>query len=223
MEKHIVKIKSIGKITHDVLQIVTEKPQQFTFIPGQATEIFINKEGWLNEGRPFTFTSLPSDDYLQFTIKTYPANKGVTNELLALKEDDELILNDVFGTIAYKGEGVFIAGGAGVTPFISIIRYLQSKNEIGENKLIFANKTKADIILRQEFEKLLGKNFINILSDEKADSYAHGFITEDFLKANISDFSKKFYICGPPPMMDAIEKQLAHLNVDEPSIIKEAF
>lgn len=223
MEKHFVKIKSIGKVTPDVLQIVTERPHDFTFVPGQATEIFINKEGWLNEGRPFTFTSLPGDNYLQFTIKTYPAHKGVTNELLTLKENDELILNDVFGAIAYKGEGIFIAGGAGVTPFVSIFRHLQSKNEIGGNKLVFANKTKADIILRQEFEKLLGKNFINILSDEKADGYAHGFITEDFLKANVTDFSKKFYLCGPPPMMEAIEKQLVNLQVDEKSIIKEAF
>ena len=100
------------------------------------------------EKRPFTFTCLPNDDYLEFTIKTYPSHKGVTNELLQLKQEDELILHDVFGAIAYKGEGVFIAGGAGVTPFISIFRFLRSKNEIGGNKLIFANKRKADIILK---------------------------------------------------------------------------
>ena len=99
------------------------------------------------EKRPFTFTCLPDDDYLEFTIKTYPSHKGVTNELLQLKQNDELILHDVFGAIAYKGEGVFIAGGAGVTPFISIFRFLRSKNEVGGNKLIFANKAKADIIL----------------------------------------------------------------------------
>lgn len=223
MEKHIVKIKSIGKVTHDVLQIVTEKPQQFIFTPGQATEIFINRKDWQNKGRPFTFTSLPDDDYLQFTIKTYPERKSVTNELLHLKANDELILNDIFGTIAYKGKGIFIAGGAGVTPFISIFRHLQSINKAGVNKLIFANKTKADIILREEFETLLGENFINILSDEKATGYAHGFITEDFLKANISDFNQKFYVCGPPPMMVAIEKQLAGLRVNKQSVIKEIF
>ncbi|MCU0473556.1 MAG: hypothetical protein MUC93_09360 [Bacteroidales bacterium] len=120
MKNITIKIISIGHITHDVLQIFTEKPQELSFTPGQATEISINKEGWQNEKRPFTFTSLPNDDYLQFTIKTYPAHKGVTNELLQLKKNDELILHDVFGAIAYKNEGVFIAGGAGVTPFISI-------------------------------------------------------------------------------------------------------
>ena len=220
---HIVKIESIEHLTHDVLKIVTEKPPTYSFTPGQATEISINKVSWRNELRPFTFTCLPDKDYLEFTIKTYPVHKGVTNQFLQLRIGEELILHDVFGAIQYKGEGVFIAGGAGVTPFISIFRYLKSKNEIGNNKLIFANKTKADIILEQEFKKLLGKNFINILSDEKADGYAHGYITEEFLKANITDLNKKIYLCGPEPMMVAIELELTNLGVDTNSIIKEKF
>ncbi len=221
--EHIVKIKSIGKVTHDVLKIVTEKPPQYIFIPGQATDISINKKGWTDKKNPFTFTCLPDDDYLEFTIKTYPDHKNVTNELLQLKVNEELILHDMFGDIVYKGEGVFIAGGAGVTPFISIFRWLQSKNEIGNNKLLFANKTKGDIILEQEFKKLLGNNFINILSDEKVDGYAYGQITKKFIKANSDGINKIFYVCGPPPMMDAIEKQLADLHVDEKSIVKESF
>ena len=223
MKQHIVKIKSIQHITHDVLQIVTEKPQKYNFTPGQATEVAINKKEWQNEKRPFTFTCLPENDYLEFTIKTYPSHKSVTNELLLLKKDDELILHDVFGTINYKGEGVFIAGGAGVTPFISIFRYLQSKNEIGESKLIFANKTKEDIILEQEFKKLLGNNFINILSEQKANGYEYGQITMNFLQDNFGGINQYFYLCGPPPMMDFVERQLQNLNVDEKHLIKEEF
>lgn len=223
MEQYVVKIKSINKVTHNVLRIVTEKPQAYSFTPGQATEVSINKNGWRNEKRPFTFTCLPDDDYLEFTIKTYPSHKGVTNELLQLKKNDELILHDVFGAIGYKGEGVFIAGGAGVTPFISIFRSLRSKNEVGDNKLIFANKTKGDIILEQEFKKLLGNNFINILSDEKANGYGHGYITEDFLRENITNLDKKIYLCGPEPMMEVVEKHLSNLGVETKSIIKEEF
>ena len=223
MKQHLVKIQSIKHITHDVLQIVTEKPKQYNFTPGQATDVAINKNGWKNEKRPFTFTCLPDNDYLEFTTKTYPSHKGVTNQLLQLKKDDELILHDVFGAIAYKGEGLFIAGGAGVTPFICIFRYLQSKNEIGNNKLIFANKTKDDIILAQEFENILGENFINILSAEQTEEYAHGQITEDFLKLHINSSNKNIYVCGPPPMMEAIEKQLENLKIDKKLIIKEEF
>jgi ferredoxin-NADP reductase len=223
MKIHEVHIKDIHHVTHDVLKIVTAKPADFKFIPGQATEISIKKEGWENERRPFTFTCLPDKDYLEFTIKTYPERKGVTNELLHLKKDDVLILHDVFGDIAYKGEGVFIAGGAGVTPFIAIFRELQSRNALGNNKLVFANKTKADIIHEDEFRDMLGKNFINILSGESGGEYAHGMITEDFLKENIGNFGVHFYICGPEPMMDAVEKQLSNLGAKADLIVKEGF
>lgn len=223
MVETIVKVKSIENVTHDVLKIVTEKPENFSFKPGQATEIAINKNGWKKEKRPFTFTCLPNADYLEFTIKTYPLHKSVTNQLLQLRENDELILHEVFGAIEYKGEGVFIAGGAGITPFISIFRYLQSINKTGANKLIYANKTKADIILEAEFKKLLGSNFINILSDEKTEGYANGMITEDFIKQNSNGLDKMFYVCGPPPMLEAIEKQLKNLQVKEDSIIKESL
>ena len=223
MQQYIVKIKLIEKVTHDVLRFVTEKPNEYNFTPGQATEISINKNGWKDKKNPFTFTCLPEDNYLEFIIKTYPSHKNVTNELLQLKINDALILHDVFGAISFKGEGVFIAGGAGVTPFISIFRDLESKKRIGNNKLIFANKKKNDIILEAEFKKILGNNFINILSDEKVEGYTNGQITEDFIKANSDGLNKLFYLCGPRPMMEAIEKQLADLQVDKKSIVKEAF
>ena len=221
METHIVKIQSIKNVTHDVLQIMTERPIDYNFRPGQATEVAINKGKWKEEKRPFTFTSLPDAKFLEFTIKTYPSRKGVTNELLKLKPSDELILHDVWGAISYKGEGVFIAGGAGVTPFLSIFRYLQVRNKIGGNKLIFANKTKADIIHEDEFKKMLGNSFINILSDEKIDGYAHGFITKDFLSTNIKHFDGTFYVCGPPPMMEAVQGYLTELGVTNNSVVVE--
>ncbi|HEX6845428.1 MAG TPA: flavodoxin reductase [Chitinophagaceae bacterium] len=221
MESHIVKIRSIKPVTHDVLGIVTEKPANYNFTPGQATEVSINKEKWKEERRPFTFTSLPSFDHLEFTIKTYPSHKGVTNELLSLKAGDELILHDVWGAISYKGEGVFIAGGAGITPFLSIFRYLQSIEQVEGNKLIFANKTAADIIYEDELKKMLGDSFINILSDEILPGYDHGFITKDFLKNKVENFARKFYVCGPPPMMDAVQKILTELGVTGNSVVVE--
>lgn len=223
MEKHIVKINSIDNINHDVLRLVTERPDEYNFTPGQATDVSLNREGWTEEKRPFTFTSLPDDDYLEFHIKTYPDRKGVTNELQKLKKGDELILHKVFGAIKYKKEGVFIAGGAGITPFIAILRQLHSKNEMRENKLIFANKTEKDVFLKDEFEEMLGDNFVNILSDEETDEFEHGFIIEDFLKTHIDSFHENVYLCGPPPMLDLLEEILSKLHIDKKSIVKEEF
>jgi len=223
MGNYTVKVESINNVTPDVLKIVTNKPVGFDFEPGKATQVAINKSGWLSEERPFTMTNLPDNNSLEFIIKTYPEKDGVTNELLELKKNDELVLHGVFGAITYKGEGVFIAGGAGITPFISILRDLKAKNEIGSNMLLFANKTKADIILEKEFDTLLGDAFINILSDEQSDGYAFGRITETFLKENVKHFNQQFYICGPPPMITEMEEILNNLGVDKKLITKEIF
>ena len=221
MEEHIVKILKTEQVTHDVKRFQIEKPAGYSFIPGQATDVSVNTPEFRDRKNPFTFTCLTSAPYLEFTIKIYSSHNGVTNKLGKLKPGDELIIRDVWGAINYKGKGIFIAGGAGITPFISILRNLQVTNKVTGNRLLFANKTKADIILEDEFRRILGTEFINILSDEKAEGYYHGFITEDFLKANIGDFSRIFYICGPPPMMDAVLKQLANLGVSENSITLE--
>jgi ferredoxin-NADP reductase len=223
MQKHIVQIKSIKKVTHDTLSIITEKPENFIFEPGQATSIAPAREEWQNLRRPYTFSSLPEDDFLEFIIKTYPGHDGATDKLLELKSGEKLIVFNVFGAIRYRGEGVFIAGGSGITPFISILRDLKKKEKIGNNKLIFANKTKDDIILKPELSEMLGHNFINILSEEKANGYFHGFITKEFLKGHVEDFNRYFYLCGPPMMVLLIENYLNEFNVDKKLIVKEAF
>ncbi|MBG0859971.1 MAG: flavodoxin reductase [Bacteroidales bacterium] len=221
MEEHVVKILEIDEVTHDVKRFRLEKPAGYNFIPGQATDVSINAPGFRDRKNPFTFTCLNSATYLEFTIKIYSSRNGVTNELGKLKPGDELIVRDVWGAISYKGKGVFIAGGAGITPFIAIFRDLHSKNEAAGNTLVFANKTKADIILENEFRNILGGSFINILSEEKRKGYFHGFITAEFLRTRINDFKGRFYVCGPPPMMDLVLKQLASLGVSENSVTLE--
>ncbi|TAL69336.1 MAG: flavodoxin reductase [Bacteroidetes bacterium] len=221
MEEHKVKITDIKQVTHDVKRYRVEKPAGYSFLPGQATEVCINKPEWAHESRPFTFTSLNDWDFLEFTIKSYRDHDGVTNALDKLVPGDELIIHDVWGAIHYEEAGLFIAGGAGVTPFIAIMRSLHSKNMIDENRLLFANKTTKDIILKDEFEKILGDNFINILSDEKVNGYAHGFITEEFLKKQIKSENDYIYLCGPPTMMDNVQAMLDKMGVGKNKLIIE--
>jgi len=221
MAEHIAKINSIDNLTHDVKRCRVEKPSGYTFVPGQATDVSVNTPELRNKKRPFTFTGLNSDPYLEFIIKIYPSHKGVTNEIDGLEPGDELIIRNPWGAISYKGRGIFIAGGAGVTPFVSIFRDLSTKGLLSGNRLIFANKTKADIILEEEFLNLLGPDFINILSEEEHPGYSYGMISEEFLQANVGDFSVNFYLCGPPPMMNALKKQLANLGMEKESLTVE--
>jgi len=211
-EQHIVKILSVEAVTHDVKRFRVEKPADYRFLPGQATEVTVHQEGWLDKRNPFTFTSLNAEDALEFTIKIYDDHQGVTHQLGQLTPGDELILHDVWGAIQYKGEGTFIAGGAGVTPFIAIFRQLHEDKKIGTNQLICSNKTEADIILKEEFTDLLGANFINVITGEHASGYHHGRIDEAYLKDRITDFSQQFYVCGPDQMIDSIQQALKNLG-----------
>lgn len=219
----ITNIKSIKHITHDVLQIVLDKPEGLKYIPGQAVDIALNKPDWNEKKNCFTFTSLPEDDHIEFTIKTYPEHKGMTNELLSSKVGDEVLVYTPFGDIHFKGDGIFIAGGAGITPFIAILKNLEKQNKIEGNKLIFANKEKADIILEDHYNTLLGKNFINVLSKEEMEGYEHGYISAELIKKYSEDNLKYYYLCGPPPMMGAVEGHLKTLGIAEEFIVKEGF
>ena len=222
-EEHFVKILETEYVTHNVKRFKLSKPGSYKFKPGQATDIVINLPDWKEERRPFTFTSLNDWDTLEFTIKIYDDHNGVTNELGKLHAGDELILHDVWGAINYKGEGTFIAGGAGVTPFIAIFRQLQKDEKLGNNKLIFSNRTVQDIILKDEFEKMLGENFINTITEEKAEKYDHRKIDESYLKEKIKDLSQYFYICGPDAMIESVRENLLNLGADKNKIVIEQF
>jgi ferredoxin-NADP reductase len=223
MEEHIVRILKAEPVTHNVRRFTLEKPAGYHYIPGQATEICINSPEWKAERRPFTFTSLNDWNELEFTIKIYDDHPGVTSQLGKVRVGDELILHDIFGTINYHGEGTFIAGGAGVTPFIAILRQLHKEGKLGNNQLLFSNRTEKDIILKDEFSRMLGKNFINTLTEEKNPKYEHARIDETYLKSHIQDFSRYFYVCGPDPMVEAIQGLLVKLGADKGRVVIEQF
>lgn len=218
-----VKILSINKATHDVVCIQTEKPAGLEYITGQAVDVALDTPEMKNELRAFTFTSLPTDDFLEFFIKIYSQHNGVTKAMADLKKGDSLLIGDSFGDIHYKGEGIFIAGGTGVTPFIAILKELEAQNRIGNNTLIFANKTADDIIESTFFYKLLGSNFINVLSEEQKEGMEHGYITQELIRSRVTNNALYYYLCGSPPMMEAVLKQLEALGIDSSKIIKEQF
>ncbi len=222
--KKPVKILAKRFVTHDVRSFLIEKPKGFEYSPGQATMVAINKKGLKEEDRPFTFTSLNEDKVLEFTIKGYYDHDGVTKKIHQLKPGDELLIGNPWGTIQYEGEGTFIAGGAGITPFIAILRNLKRKRKIGNNKLIFSNKKKEDIILEKELKDIFSEkpeNLILTLTREENSNYKDSLIDSDFLRKHIDDFSQNFYVCGPPAFNEDIMDALKSLGADPKALVFE--
>jgi len=219
--EHKVRIIEIKEVTHDVRCFRLEKPEGYEFSPGQATDVSIPQTGWETELRPFTFTALNSAPYLEFTIKRYPERHGVTDRLHQLKTGDELVIRDVWGAINYQGEGYFIAGGAGITPFMAILRDLHQKKKTGANKLFFSNKTERDIIYKEELEQILGANALFTLTREKNNLFEFAKIDRSFLKKHVGDLKRHFYVCGPDPMVAELTSLLQDMGATTDSVIFE--
>jgi len=219
--EHFLKILSTQQVTHNVRQLRLEKPAGYHFIPGQATEVSINKPGLETEKRPFTFTSLNNDPYLEFTIKCYTDHDGVTKQIGMLEKGDSLILDDPWGAISYQGEGCFIAGGAGITPFMAIFRQLHQDGQLGQNKLYFSNQTAADVIYENELRELFGERAKFVLTKEEKKPYLHDYINQAFLKAHIDNFKRPFYICGPDKMVEEITALVVDSGASPQTVIFE--
>jgi len=220
MEKHIVKVLKTEMVTHNVKRFTLEKPAGYSFVSGQATDLSINKPGLEEDLHPFTFTCLNDDDHLEFTIKIYTDHDGLTSKLLEVNEGDELIVHEVFGAIHYKGPGLFIAAGAGITPFISIFRSLKAQNKLNGNTLLFANRSEDDIIINDELDDLLGENHIDILSQPRNGEPGR-HIDKTLLKQYITESNQYYYICGPDKFTAEMVDNLIALGITKESIIIE--
>ena len=81
MNEFPVKILEAGYINYNVKRFIVEKPEGYSFVPGQATDVSIDLPEWRDQLRPFTFTSFNTRPYLELTIKIYDDRNGVTNQL----------------------------------------------------------------------------------------------------------------------------------------------
>lgn len=220
MSVHKVKVLNSDFVTHNVKRFVVEKPDGYSFTSGQATDVSINAPDLQDELRPFTFTSVNEEEHLEFIIKIYSGRKGVTEKLGKIEAGDELILHDVFGSIQYKGAGLFVAAGAGITPFISIFRDLKLQDKLKGNTLLFANRTAEDIILGDELRAMLNENYLDIL-EIPADQTGGKLIDRDLLKHHIGDKNSFYYICGPDKFTSIMVDNLLELGVDRSKIVIE--
>jgi len=219
---YTLTLQSIEPVTHDTHHLVFNKPSGYTYEPGQACEFALARKGWEDEQRPFTFTGLPTDPTLEFVIKSYPDHHGVTDQIADLQLTDQVEIGEAWGAIEDRGPGIFIAGGAGVTPFIAILkRRLQTHGSLGGSQLVFSNKTEQDIILRDTFTSMPGLTCHFLVTDDPESEFSHARIDKDYLKEIVAGTKGPIYICGPKPMVKDIQSALISLGIEDKRLVTE--
>ncbi len=208
------------KVNHNVVRFSVQRPFGFNFIPGQAVDLSIDQPGCELEVAPFTIISAEDDPYLEFIIKIRPNKDSLTYRLSALRPGAVIQLSRPWDTFEYRGQGHFIAAGTGIVPFMPILDYIQRFGpEFTESHLlVYATKSKEDVLFEKRLRRMLGNNFITRLSSPTASAKLPGRIDLGFLQSIIKKNDQYFYICGPKPFEFDIMTHLMKMGVDQKRI-----
>lgn len=180
--------------------------------------------------RPYTPSSMPgTTGCFDLTVKRYET--GVVSKYLHAQKIGDTVMMSGPNSGGHWVDGMakkvgFVAGGTGITPMIAIIRWILAKRLDVELFLVFANKAEADIIFRSEWEQASREhpNFhcYHVLEQPPVNwSQGVGRITEEILRRYLPapDPQTCVFLCGPPPMVDALEGTLKGIGYPESSII----
>ena len=190
---------------------------------GQFLFVRFPRDKDLNESHPFTISSAPAEDVLRLTIK---ASGNFTRDLFAkLKEGSDAIIEGAYGMFNYKTGGpkqIWIAGGIGLTPFLSFVRDMDGNLQHNID-LYYTVRHPEEAVFVDELEAAAAKNpRLNIHIRYSAKD---GSLTiEDIVKnagGNIGGYD--VYLCGPLPMMQAFEKKFMDLGLPKNNIHYEEF
>lgn len=222
-------IKNIQWETKDTFTLTIKPEKKFQFKAGQFCFLRLNKNK-LYARHPFTISSSPDEDDLQFTIK----NTGrFTKTASELKSGEEILIDGPFGNFIEQdneNDLVFIAGGVGITPFISIIKDHSNHKKTRNITLVYGSRTKEDIIFKNKFDSIEENWFkkIYILSQDNCSSATNciesGYITKTIVEKYVKNINNaSFYICGPELMKDSAKKILKDLKIRKKNILVEDF
>ncbi len=214
------ELTEIAPLNDTVIRIRTTRPEGFSFRPGQYCDLAIDRPGFQDETRPFSFTGTPDESSLEFVVRVHRSHRGVTAELRNLEPGSGLLLDEPEGTISYRGPGCFIAGGTGITPFLSIFRTHGGEADFATSSLLFCNKTESDHFLVDELAALFGSRVRFLVTHEPSQRFESGFIDIDLLRG-CADPASLFSVCGPDEMVKEVTTGLAALGVPDQNIIIE--
>ncbi len=225
-----VKIKEIIQRTYNVKSFRVELDGKVDFQAGQFLQVTLKTEPELK--RYLSISSSPSEQgYLEFTKKI--TESDFSKILNSLKTGDYVKIKYPFGnfTLDERSQKVaFISGGIGITPIRSICKFAVDKNTGTDILLIYANRTINDVAFREDFDHMQKQypklKVVHVLSEPSAELISRsGRVNSQVIKEDIPDYLKrKFYLCGPPAMVEAMGKILSEeLILPKESIITENF
>lgn len=228
VRSHPFEVIEVLQETHDTWSLHFEG-KHIDYKPGQFMIVQLVRDGKVSESHPFTICSSLTRDRLSITVKSVG---DFTSTIGDTRTSDHAYVDAPYGVFSFLNHDardlLFIAGGIGITPFMSMLRYVHDEELERNITLMWGNKTEQDIPFRDELERMAAEmsslNVVHVMSRQPNWPGEKGRIDAEKLKKYVSHLEEpQCFICGPPPMTAAIVKTLGDLGVPKKRIHYEHF
>ena len=232
-----LRVESVVSETPSVktyrLRSSVEGALAFTFAPGQFLNVAFGIGG-ARMNRSYSISSSPNErDYVELTVKREERGAVSRHIYDLIKVGDEIEAGGPVGTFTFTGTEadsiVLVAAGVGITPLLSIARYLSERSWPGDIYFVYACRSPADFIFEKTIVALEHRNprlhVVVTMSNPGPDwKGSRGRITKELLTRAVPDLaSRRVHLCGPPTMMDAAKALLTELGVSPERLKTESF
>lgn len=233
----ILTLREKLQLAPDVYEFVFDPARRLAFAPGQYMEWTLGHHDPDTRGnrRYFTLASAPTEDVLRVGVKFYPDSSTYKQSLLEMDEDTEIVAAQLAGDFTLPDDPhqrcVLIAGGIGITPFRSMLKYLLDTRQPRPITVLYSNRTVDDIVYKDVLDaahRKLGIKVVYTITDTINFPASWrgkvGRIDAAMIRQEVPDYrSALFYVSGPNAMVDGIKDALHRLHVPASHIKTDYF
>jgi benzoate/toluate 1,2-dioxygenase reductase component len=198
-----------------------------SFLPGQYVNVSVPGT---TQTRSYSFSSMPKDGVVEFLVRNIPG--GLMSSYLADKAagGDALSITGPIGSFylrEMKRPVLFLAGGTGLAPFLAMLQVMQSSGSVQPVHMIYGVTNDADLVEVEKidaFAKAMPNfTFATVVADQASSHPLKGYVTHHLPDAALHDGNVDVYLCGPPPMVDAVRGYLNDKGVKPANFYFEKF
>jgi propane monooxygenase reductase component len=216
-------VTAVERLTHDIrrLELEVSEPEDFSFVPGQYVDVWVPES---DVRRSFSMANLPDDGRIELIIKRYPGGRfsGLLDGMVSV--GDELSFTGPYGAFHLRGSErpiLMVAGGSGMAPILSLLRKLATDGSDRMVHFFYGARTEADLFYLDLVEEL-GASLPDFAFTPVTGRFVHEAVGEYLESGEMMDLEA--YMCGPPPMIDAMNELLTERHgVDDAQIFHDKF
>lgn len=220
-------LSHINRDSRTTVSFTVQSERPMPFLPGQYVNLLVPGS---KDTRSYSFSSAPNQKELQFLIRDVP--EGMMSSYMRNKAQvgDFMMFTGPYGSFYLRPAQrpiLMLAGGTGLAPFLSMLRWLRDNPTTLPIRLAYGVNTQDDLVELETLAELKSAlpdfDFFTCVVDPASGHPKQGYVTQHLSSSDLHDGNVDVYVCGPPPMVDGVRKWMAGVGVTPKNFLFEKF